>query len=456
MSSRDDLLKAAKERTELINEYIHDHDCDTRMVHNVFQSNKIEPIKVYELPRRLVRLNPNNGRFKAELDIIQRDRKQENKSIELDPDDPDDIEILQNMIKGKYPPSSERHRAYKNLYSNIHEVAQKTGTNGQEVPGLITYDGILINGNRRWVVMDELAAGDRKKHPAEPLKYDTIRVARLNPGADKFTLWKNEAKEQISQDSREEYDYVNSALEIKHGFELLKEQGMSEKKAKTEITKTVYGRTEKDITAYLDFLVIADLFLECVDKEGQYTFVQESGDDKGIVTILQEIAKEHKKNQKSGMGIDELDQWLQSAFVFCLFSREKPEVQIQEGVTKILSFGHREYRQFQKKVLDPPNIREQFLKTIADKKIEPSNITPESAKLFYQAVRESQEEYDINEDINTPVSLLKKAMVALSKVSQDLNGTRKGAMVQQIKNDGGLDHLSSINTYLKDIRQKIQ
>lgn len=451
------MIKAAKRHTELIDEYIDaNKNCETGTVHNVFQFDKIESIKVYRLPRQLVRLNPNNGRFKAELTIIQHDRKQENKPIELDPDKADDNKIIQDMIKGVYPHSSERRRAYENLRDNIHEIAQKTGTNGQEVPGLITHDGILINGNRRWVAMEALATVDKEKQQGEPLKYGTIHVARLDPGVNKYTLWKNEAKEQISQDSREEYDYINSALEIKRGFELLRDQGMSEKKAMVEISKTVYGRTEKDIVAYHDFLEITDLFLEYVGKEGEYTFVQESGDDKGIVTILQDLSKEHKKNQRSGMGPEELHLWLQSVFAFCLFSKNKPEVETQDGTIKKLSFGHREYRQFQKKVLDPQDIRKKFFEDSAVVKVDLSNPTSEDAKIFYQTVRDKQEEYDIKEDINTPVSLLKRATFTLSKVSQDLNGTNKEAMVKQIREDGGLQHLSDIGTYLKDINNKIK
>jgi len=457
MSSRDNMINAAKERAKMIDNYIKNNRlCNTKKRHSVFQSNKIERINVYELPRRLVRLNPNNGRFKAELDIIQQDRKQENKAIELDPNNAEDSKTLQDMNQGKYPPSSERQRAYKNLLENIKEVAQKTGGNGQEAPGLITHDGILINGNRRWVVMEELAdANKKKKHAAEPLKYDTIEVARLKKDVDKYTLWKNEAKEQISQDSREEYDYVNSALEIKRGFELLKDQGMSDKKARTEIAKAMYGRTEKDIVAYLDFLDITDLFLESVDRKGQYTFVQELGDDKGIVTILQELAKERKKHQREGMGLDEMELWINSAFAFCLFSKEKPKIS-QDGRSRRLSFGHREYRQFQKKVLESPDIRTKFPNSSIVKEIDLTNPSPNDVTEFYQRMRESQEEYDINEDIITPVSLLKKAQVSLSKVSKDLSGSRKEDKVKQIKGDGGLEYLEDIDRSIVEIKKKIK
>lgn len=457
MSSRDKMIKMAKERERLIDEYIkNNRAATTNGVHTVFQSDKIEQIKVYELPRKLLRLNPNNGRFRAELDVIQEDRRRDNKPLELDPDNKDDNRALQDMIRGEYPSSPERRQSFKKLLNNIKEVAQKTGTNGQEQPGLITYDGILINGNRRWTIMEDLAdVNKKKKQTGEPLKYDKMRVARLERGTDKYTLWKNEAKEQISQDSRERYNYVNSALEIKRGFSLLRDQGMSEKKAIIEIAKTIHGQEEKSVVAYLDFLRVADLFLEYTDKKEQYTFLLDSGDEKGIVTILQDVAKEYKKRRNAG-DISETDQWLRSLFAFCWFSKERPRVKANDGTLKQLSFGHREYRTFNTKVLGKPDIRKKFFSNPAVRKLDLSNMAPGDAKGFYQAIREYQEEYDIKEDINTPVSLLKKATTALSKVSQDLNGSRKGAMVTQIRNDGGLQHLSDIEEYVKDIRQKMK
>lgn len=457
MTSREKLIQVAEQRAQTIEEYIKNHpDCDVKMEKNVFQSGKIELANVYLLPINLLRLNPNNGRFKAELDVIYRDRKDENKSIELDPDNDEDVKIMQDMIEGKYPSSSERKNAYKSLRDNICEIAQKTGTNGQEEPGLITHDGILINGNRRWIIMNELAEVNKNKK-GEPLKYNKLRVARLKKNIDKYDLWKNEAKEQISQESREEYDYVNSALEIKQGYDLLIAQEMTDKKAKSEIAKTLYGRTEKDVNAYLEFLEIADLFLDEINKEGQYTYMQESGNgEKGIVTILQDVGKDLKKYANAGISISDKNNLFIAMCAFCKFSKDKPEVPLDDGTLKKLSFGHREYRFFQKKIMDQPSIRDKFLRSEILKNIDLENLTPNDASKFYQVMRESQEEYDIQMDINTPISLINKAKNALSKVSQDLTGSRKKDMVEQIKNESGLEHLHDIKSLIEEILKKIK
>jgi len=324
-ASRDGLMVISEERGKAIQQYITDHpECNTNMVINAFQFDKISPANVFELPRNLLRLNPENGRFKAELDIIREERKSAGKPLELDPDDDDDVKTIRDMIKGIYPKNAERASAFKKLYDNIYEVAQKTGTNGQEVPGLITYDGILVNGNRRDTVMEVLAETTKKKK-GEPLKYHYIRVGILEEGVHKYDLWKNEAKEQISQESREEYDYVNSALEIKRGYELLRKKGLSDKKTKDEISKTLYGRTSKDIEGYLDFLKIADLFLKQIGRKDQYRYIQESGGlgEKGIVTILQEVAKQRTKYEKEGWSAVNLAKWFKAVSLFCVLSKVK-------------------------------------------------------------------------------------------------------------------------------------
>ena len=429
------------------------------MVQNAFQSNKIESIKTYEIPRSLMRLNPNNGRFKAELDIIQEERKERGIPIELDPDNPEDVVTIQGMIRGDHPTSSERKTAYKNLLANIEEVASKTGTNGQEVSGLITHDGILINGNRRWVVMNELAEVTKRKI-GEPLKFDKLRVGRLKKGISRYELWKNEAKEQISQESREEYDYVNSALEIRFGFDLLVDQGMNEKKAKNEIAKTLYGRTVKNVTDYLDFLEIADLFLENINKKKQYTYIQESnsdGEGKGIVTLLQDIAKEHKKYTKAeDMDIEKLERWFTAVCAFCKFSKEKPTVTSIDGRKKTLTFGHRAYRTFQKKIISNSSIRDKFLESKILEKINIAKPTEENISEYYQTIRNFEESYDITEDINTPISLLTKAQTSLSEVVKKLEGTHKAAMVQQINNENGMEKIEEIQIFIKEIIRKIK
>ena len=454
MSSRKKLIEVSEEHASTIDEYISkNRQCKTGMVLNAFEDDKIKAVKVYNLPRDLLRLNPNNGRFKVELDIIRQDRLKDGKPIELDNNDSADIKTIQDMIKGEYPKSVERKNSYCNLLTNIKEVANKTGTNGQEMPGLITHDGVLINGNRRWIVMEELATIVKKR--GEPLQFGKIRVGRLSANVTAYDLWKNEAKEQISRESREEYDYVNSALEIKRGYDLLKYSGLRPKQAKTEIAKTLYGRNVKDVEAYLEFLDVADLFLETIGKKEQYTYLGESGGEKGIVTILQDASKERQKFQREGMDLEELEMWFRSVCAFCIHSKAKHKVTFPDGRQRHLTFGHREYRVFQKKIIDQPTIRRQFLKS-PELQFEIESPTKDDAVKLHRALQASYNTYDIRMEINTPVTLLKSAKEALSKVGQDLTGARKPDIVKEIRTGQGLDHISDIKTLIREIEKKVK
>lgn len=457
MSSRDRLIKNAERRACAIDEYLKSHNAATGMVVNAFQSKKIEAVKVVEIERQYLRLNPCNGRFAAELDVIRRDRRDEGRQTELDPDNQEDIQVLTKMLKGEYPPSAERRHAYDLLKDNIQEVGEKTGTNGQEQPGLITHDGILINGNRRWVAMEDLAAVDEKRR-GKPHQYHTMRVGRLKKGVDTYDLWKNEAKEQISQESREEYDYVNSALEIKRGYEILRNQGHTDAQAKEEIAKTLYGRTAKDIESYMRFLEVADLFLELIGKKSQYRFLQDtsSGDEKGITSILQEVSVQREKLSKQGVPPDVLAKWFTAVCLFGKFAKERPTID-ENGTPRKLPFTHREYRQFNTKVMGDDKIREKFLNLpLFDNASIVRTAQANDAGGFFEEIKLHEDEFDVNRNITSPISLLEKAKHALSKVSEDLHGAHKTEKLRALKDNRGQEHVDDIVELAKDISKKLE
>jgi len=454
--SRNNLMSNSNKRAKLIKEYTKNNPIsDTKMVKNVFQFDKISAVKVYDLPRHLLILNPENGRFEAELDIIRDERKSKGASLELDPENEKDEKIIRDMLKGIHPKNAERAGAFKKLYENIEEVSSKTGTNGQEEPGIITHDGLLVNGNRRDTVMEDLAISTKKKK-GDPLKYHNLRVAILDSGVSKYDLWKNEAKEQISQESREEYDYVNSALEIKRGYLLLLKKGLTDKKAKDEISKTLYGRSVKDVESYLDFLKIADLFLKQIGKKGQHRFIQDSGSkagEKGIVTILQEVAKKKLAYEKAGKDDEFIAKWFKATSLFCLISKRKPTIS-KAGKTKKLVFGHRQYRRFETQAMATPETIQRVLnaKVLSDVKI--TDPTLEHMNQFSDAIDSAIGLYDVQTTVNNPLILLEKAQDALSELSKDLNSSHKKEMLKIINESNGEQIIRDIKSLISEITKK--
>jgi len=459
-NSRTLLKKLADERAKAIRKYITDNPkCATGNTIIAYQHNTTEKIKVYSLPRHLLRLNPGNGRFKAELEVIHEDRKNAGKPLELDPSLPEDVKILRDMLKGKYPKNAERENAYKKLYDDILQISMLINNNGQEVPGMITYDGTYVNGNRRDTVMEDLSE-TTKKRKGQPLKYNEISVGILSKDVTPYELWKNEAREQISQESREEYDYVNSALEVKVGYDMLADKKFSHKKIIEELSTSFFGRSAEDIENYLTFLKTADQFLKLVKRPGQYRYIQESGNEsgeKGIVTILQEAGKiQNKLKEDEDWDGESLNKWFKSMSIFCICSKNKPMVPNSKGKSQKLSFGHREFRNFQKKAMSTAETRKKVFSSPVLDKIDWLHPSNDDALRFHQDVSNAQALYDIKEEITTPLMLLEKASESLSQVSQDLNSSKRAIMVKAIKKEKGERFISEIKKLITDISKKLK
>lgn len=455
--SYNDLEKRKANRAKCIKEYIANNEgCLVSHSMQVFQNDKIEKIKVYNLPRMLLRLNPENGRFQAELVRLKVERRLSKKTIELDPDK--DRNVLLKMLRGDEPESPERKTAFNTLKDDIYEYAQKIGTNGQQTPGLITYDGILINGNRRYAVMDELVSGS-KKHDAEPAKYDYLMVGILDKTATRYDLWKNEAKEQISQDLREPYDYLNGALEIKQGHKILMERGMSAKNAGIEISKTLSGRTSKDVDAYLSFLEFVDLFLDNIERTGEYSYIQNTeGGSRSFITILIEGTKEYKTIKENLKGI-EVKKWFDSFTLFCQAAKKAHIIKSHLGTSQKIRFDQRDYRQY-KTALSDKEVRKTFLGsrilTQANLK-EPSN---EDIFAYNSAILKAKSTYEIKTATEEPLNHLSRAQESLHAIISQINDNdlqvQKDETIKKIIDGDGEKILQIIKIYVEKIDKMLK
>lgn len=103
-------------------------------------------------------------------------------------------DYLHFLLQAQPKKTSERDPAFNALYENIRDYKQSE-------PGLITRDGILVNGNTRRAVLKELGR-------------QVMRVAVL-PGS---CTWDDinavELSLQLRKDDRREYSYINRLLAI--------------------------------------------------------------------------------------------------------------------------------------------------------------------------------------------------------------------------------------------------
>jgi len=207
-------------------------------------SGRTEQLKVYRLPIKSLIFNIRNGRFASEL--IEKEKELKRK---LNPTTPADAKIIQKLL----------------LEQDEHEteaLKEDLKKHGQMNPGIITWDGAVINGNRRMAILSEL-----QKETGD-VRYEFLRVARLPETVRPKDLWRLEAGLQFAKEFRLEYGPVNELLKLREGLE----QGLTIK----EISRALLGRySEKKVNEKLDILRLMETYLKQIKRPGQYFYIQD-------------------------------------------------------------------------------------------------------------------------------------------------------------------------------------
>lgn len=205
---------------------------------------EVKQREVFRLPMRLLIFNLTNGRFAAEL--LDKEKTGKRK---LDPTTRDDAKVIRQFLLEQNPGET----------AALKEDMKK---NGQLEAGIITFDGAVINANRRMAILQLLAEETGNE------SYEYLTVARLPRGVDGKDLWRIEAKLQFGRDFRLEYGPVNELLKIRTG----RQSGLSAK----QISQALIGRySERQIEEKLKILKLIESYLEFIGKPLNYKTIQE-------------------------------------------------------------------------------------------------------------------------------------------------------------------------------------
>ena len=216
------------ENARKIDEYIKNNpNCKIQRAVPIKLQGQRKDLQTYRLTLDMTFYNIKNGRFAVEYADL---KKKENR--ELDPTNIEDSEKIKRLLL--------------DLDSKQSKLLEKDMIqNGQKDPGIITYDGYVINGNRRRSVLENLVSLGRSE-------FKFIEVARLPPNVSSQDLWKIEAGIQLSRNTQLSYGPINELLKFKEGIDA----GLKPK----EIANELFGGfQEKDIREKLvEFQLIAE------------------------------------------------------------------------------------------------------------------------------------------------------------------------------------------------------
>lgn len=260
-------------RSKALQNYLKKHP--NQLVKNqtmyISYGGKVQPHELYRIPIDMLFHNIRNGRFAAEL--LEREEQLKRK---LDATKENDAVEIRKLLLGQNEAETQA------LTKDIKE-------NGQLEPGITTFDGAVINANRRLAILHKLY------HETKKDQYKYLIVGILPSGVDEIDLWKIEAGLQFGRDFRLQYGGVNELLKLREG----ETQGLKPK----DISVALLGRfTEKQVEEKLAILNLIDSYLSFIGKPGEYHRITEGQDLEKFNSlqknVIASLTKKHGKKKK--------------------------------------------------------------------------------------------------------------------------------------------------------------
>lgn len=158
------------------------------------------------------------------------------------------------------------HKIEKFLFESSEERNKRTKadliTNGQLEPGIITADGVIVDGNRRACLLRQIRDDERQDQAVrDQCAYFNARI--LPEDADSKEILRLETTYQMSTDSKVDYNPIEKYLHAKDMIE----KGFTSK----QVQEYMGLKSEKEVMTMLEVMDLIDDYLVNFDYEGIYT-----------------------------------------------------------------------------------------------------------------------------------------------------------------------------------------
>jgi hypothetical protein len=331
-----------------------------------------EILPFFRFPIELLTYNANNGRLAMDI----REWEQTN-GRKLDGRRPEDGVIIRDMLQGLDQDKTSV------LSKDLHQK-------GQMEPGVVTHDGVVINGNRRMAVLELL-------HQEEPTgKWRFLEAVRLSPTISERDLWRVEAGLQLSKDKVAEYHPVNELLKIKEGID----RGLSPE----EVAAAMYAWKADEIEEALERLRLIDDFLVFFGQKGNYGIIKRFGLHEYFIDIQKRVIAPAVRN---GEPAREQQKRVKYAFALIRASILPHDRQRRKSIT------HWDIRKLDRVYTDA-HARATFVEPLAEVK-ELHKVPPEAV---INGFNDAIDILRMREERDQPVRLIEKAINALQNIDR--------------------------------------
>lgn len=207
---------------------------------------------VYKIPLEFLVYNKYNGRIASSV------KAYEHTSHVLDPENPADVAIIEKYLWDSKPDRNRR---------TMDDIV----ANGQLRHGIVTADGVIIDGNRRASLLNR-AYRERERYKYEPNEVDKCRwfLAIILPqNASAKDIQQLETTYQMGEDDKLDYNPIEKYLKCQD----LKDLGFGE----DEIANMM-GRSKADIVKWLSVLPLMKDYLHTYDYDEMYPMLEQLED----------------------------------------------------------------------------------------------------------------------------------------------------------------------------------
>lgn len=220
----------------------------------------------YDIPIDLLVFNVENGRIASLVKSFEREHSS------LDPEKEVDAEQISKFLYSSNEPANDKTK-------------KSIANSGQLESGIITSDGVIVDGNRRASLMLSILHDETRYTPQERARCEKFRAVVLPEDANEKEILRLETTYQMGADEKVGYNpiekYLHARDMVNKGFPL------------EDIADYMgLGSTTK-VQELLDIVELIDLYLDNYDYSGIYTRLPRGFED-DLIKLNQAIKKIQK------------------------------------------------------------------------------------------------------------------------------------------------------------------
>ncbi|WP_406660239.1 hypothetical protein V7O66_10325 [Methanolobus sp. ZRKC3] len=240
---------------------------------------EIKEFDAYKIPLEYLIYNKYNGRIGSSV------KSYEKQYHEIDPEDSDHKKIIEKFL---WDSKKDRNKM----------TEQNLVENGQKRHGIVTADGIIIDGNRRSMLLNRIYA-ERENWQKKGTNVDNCKFfisVILPEDADPKEIQRLETTYQMGEDEKLDYNPVEKYLKIKdllgYGF------------SSSDIASMML-ENERQIKEWIEIMNLMDQYLEYLHYDGIYTRLDKT--EGPLVDLNNYIKRYQNGSQFVGWDYDEMD-----------------------------------------------------------------------------------------------------------------------------------------------------